>query len=66
MATKRQQTMAKMQREQRVREKRAEKALKKQAVIDARNAPPVEDDVVLEGDESVEADDVPADVDISI
>ncbi len=52
MATKRQQTMAKMQREQRVREKRAEKKLKKQAVIDARNAPPVEDDptVVVEGD----------------
>jgi hypothetical protein len=66
MATKRQQTMAKMQREQRVREKRAEKALKKQAVIDARNAPPVEDDVLLEGDESVEADDVPADVEISL
>ena len=66
MATKRQQTMAKMQREQRVREKRAEKALKKQAVIDARNAPPVEDDVLLEGDESVDADDAPADVEISI
>ena len=64
MATKRQQTMAKMQREQRVREKRAEKALKKQAVIDARNAPPVEDDVLLEGDESVDADDAPADVEI--
>jgi hypothetical protein len=46
MASKRQQTMAKMQREQRVREKRAEKKLKKQAVIDARNAPPVEDDAV--------------------
>ena len=45
MASKRQQTMAKMQREQRVREKRAEKKLKKQAVIDARNAPPVEDTV---------------------
>jgi hypothetical protein len=66
MATKRQQTMAKMQREQRVREKRAEKALKKQAVIDARNAPPVEDDVLLEGDESVDADAVPADVEISL
>jgi hypothetical protein len=66
MATKRQQTMAKMQREQRVREKRAEKALKKQAVIDARNAPPVEDDVLLEGDESVDADDAPADVEISL
>ena len=46
MASKRQQTMAKMQREQRVREKRAEKKLKKQAVIDARNAPPAEDDAV--------------------
>ena len=44
MASKRQQTMAKMQREQRVREKRAAKALKKQAVIDARNAPPAEEE----------------------
>jgi hypothetical protein len=52
MATKRQQTMAKMQREQRVREKRAEKKLKKQAVIDARNAPPVEDDPAVETDEA--------------
>ena len=52
MATKRQQTMAKMQREQRVREKRAEKKLKKQAVIDARNAPPVEDDPAAETDEA--------------
>ena len=66
MATKRQQTMAKMQREQRVREKRAEKALKKQAVIDARNAPPVEDDALLEGDEPVDTDAVPADVEISL
>lgn len=51
MATKRQQTMAKMQREQRVREKRAEKKLKKQAVIDARNAPPVEDDPAVTAEE---------------
>ena len=53
MASKRQQTMAKMQREQRVREKRAEKKLKKQAVIDARNAPPAEaedDTVVVAGE----------------
>jgi hypothetical protein len=64
MATKRQQTMAKMQREQRVREKRAEKALKKQAVIDARNAPPVVEDAVLEGDEPADADAVPADAEI--
>jgi NAD kinase len=47
MASKRQQTMAKMQREQRVREKRAEKKLKKQAVIDARNALPAEDDAAV-------------------
>ncbi len=48
--------MAKMQREQRVREKRAEKKLKKQAVIDARNAPPVEDEsiVVAEGETAAE------------
>ena len=52
MATKRQQTMAKMQREQRVREKRAEKALKKQAVIAARNAPPVEPDPYAPADEA--------------
>lgn len=52
MATKRQQTMAKMQREQRVREKRAEKKLKKQAVIDARNAPPVEEDPEAVTDEA--------------
>ena len=50
MASKRQQTMAKMQREQRVREKRAEKKLKKQAVIDARNAPPAEDDAAVIAD----------------
>jgi hypothetical protein len=52
MASKRQQTMAKMQREQRVREKRAEKKLKKQAVIDARNAPPVDDAVVIDDGEA--------------
>ena len=52
MASKRQQTMAKMQREQRVREKRAEKALKKQAVIDARNAPPVEDETIVAADDA--------------
>ncbi len=50
MASKRQQTMAKMQREQRVREKRAEKKLKKQAVIDARNAPPAEPDTAVPAD----------------
>jgi hypothetical protein len=44
--------MAKMQREQRVREKRAEKKLKKQAVIDARNAPPVEDDPAVKAGEA--------------
>ena len=58
MATKRQQTMAKMQREQRVREKRAEKKLKKQAVIDARNAPPVEDDPAVEADEQPAEDEL--------
>jgi hypothetical protein len=42
--------MAKMQREQRVREKRAEKKLKKQAVIDARNAPPAEPDTAVPAD----------------
>jgi hypothetical protein len=49
--------MAKMQREQRVREKRAEKALKKQAVIDARNAPPVDDTVDETADDTAAADD---------
>jgi len=60
MASKRQQTMAKMQREQRVREKRAEKALKKQAVIAARNAPPAEDETI------VVADEVPAEEELNL
>ena len=62
MASKRQQTMAKMQREQRVREKRAEKKLKKQAVIDARNAPPVE----AEDESIVVADGAPAEEELHL
>jgi len=50
MASKRQQTMAKMQREQRVREKREQKALKKQAVVDARHARQAEDESVVVGE----------------
>jgi hypothetical protein len=46
MASKRQQTMAKMQREQRVREKREQKALKRQAVVDARHARAAEDESI--------------------
>ena len=58
MATKRQQTMAKMQREQRVREKRAEKALKKQAAIEARNNPPVENHPTVAAGEDRAADEL--------
>jgi len=57
MATKKQQTFAKMQREQRVREKRQLKAEKKQAAAEAKlaaaTAPAVEP-----GTEAEEADDV--------
>jgi hypothetical protein len=43
MGSKRQTTFAKMERERKVREKRALKQEKKQAAIAARNAPPVEE-----------------------
>ena len=58
MATKKQQTFAKMQREQRVREKRQLKAEKKQAAAEAKlaaaTAPALEPDTEIEGIEEAE------------
>ena len=60
MATKKQQTFAKMQREQRVREKRQLKAEKKQAAAEAKlaalNAPEGSEAELDEGDTREEAD----------
>ncbi|HEY6068172.1 MAG TPA: hypothetical protein VIU81_05700 [Gaiellaceae bacterium] len=59
MGSKRQTTFAKMERERKVREKRALKQEKKQAAIAARNAPAVEEAPSLDGSEVDAAVEVP-------
>ena len=64
MATKKQQTFAKMQREQRVREKRQLKAEKKQAAAEAKlaaaNAPALEPGMEVEEAEDVQQEELHA------